>query len=175
MDASKQESAIQLKQYLQHQQEPFSLEIYLSERSYMFKNSTSSTISTTRNILYLNSQKNLKRSFKCDSCNVRRRLLQAKGILRSLLHCKFILSGDSHEFSNWGGHHKSDHKKPKYGFYLKKRLAASEDFICHDVEDKFLSFEHHGSALMSMFQTFTLPEFRKVEVTYKSFSFLFFY
>ena len=99
--------------------------------------------------------------------NVRRRLSQAKGILGSIL-CKFLLlSGDyCHEFSNWGGQHKIDQKNPKYGFYSKKRrLAASDDFIYHDVEDNFLSYEHPGSALMSMFQTFTLPEFRSVEVT----------
>ncbi|KAK4258869.1 hypothetical protein QN277_005268 [Acacia crassicarpa] len=156
MDSSEPESAKQLKEHLQYQQEPFSLQTYLSERSYMFKNSTSAG-TTTKNIHYLHSQKNLKRSVKGDLYNVRRRLLQAKGILGSIL-CKFIC----HDFSNWGGQHKIDQKKPKYGFYSKKRrLAASDDFIYHDVEDNFLSCEH--PALMSMFQTFALPEFRRVE------------
>ncbi|XP_054778088.1 uncharacterized protein LOC129286083 [Prosopis cineraria] len=169
MDASKPESAKQLKEYLQHQQEPFSLQTCLSEKSYRFKNFSSGT---TRNMHCLHSRKNLKRSVKCDLYNVRRRLLQAKGILRSILS-KFILSGDFHEFSNWDGQHKSDQyvhwkttgtqKKPKYGFFSKQKLAASENFTYHDVVDNLLSYEHRGSTFMSMFQTFTLPEVRRVE------------
>ncbi|KAI4298590.1 hypothetical protein L6164_032130 [Bauhinia variegata] len=143
MDASKRVTAKQLKELLQEQQEPFSLNNYLSERRYMFKNWRSDNSS---NIHHLSSAKNPKWLIKYDSRKIRKRFILARGILRSLLH-KFIPTGGSPEFSKWE--------------------TTSETQIsqqANNVQGQVLAYEHHSSTLLNMFQTFTLPKLRSLEV-----------
>ena len=111
MDTSKPQSAKQLKEHLQHNQEPFSLQSYLIKRSYMFKNSSSDS----SNIQHLYSAKDLKWSIKYDLHKIRKRLLHASGILRSLLY-KFIPTEDNQEFSN------EEHNSDLY--YVHEYLTA---------------------------------------------------
>lgn len=148
MDASKQEPGKQLKEYLQHKQEPFSLHDYISERSYMFN-------SLNKSHYFHSANKNLKLWI------LRKRLFQAKGILRSVLDKFNVVLAGSDETS----------ETRNYGVSLTKRSSeASDDEDVHfsdyinDVGDMFLSYEHQGSTVKDMFQTFTLPKLRRLEV-----------
>ena len=118
MDTSKPQSAKQLKEHLQHNQEPFSLQSYLIKRSYMFKNSSSDS----SNIQHLYSAKDLKWSIKYDLHKIRKRLLHASGILRSLLY-KFIPTEDNQELSN------EEHNSDLY--YVHEYLTAHTQKITH--------------------------------------------
>ena len=173
MDASKQEYAKTLNEHLQQQQEPFSLQNYIIERSYMFKNCNSDR----SNIHGLYSAKNLKWSIKYDLHKIRNRFLHATGTLRSFLY-KFIPTVDNQEFSIWDEEHNSDRyylheviadtqaTQQTDELFSMKRLAASDYFTNSDDEGKVLPYEHHSSTLMNMFQTFTLPKLRRPEVRY---------
>ncbi|RDY04319.1 hypothetical protein CR513_11977, partial [Mucuna pruriens] len=161
MDTSKPQCSKQLKEHLQHHQEPFSLQSYLVERSYMFKNFSSDS----SNIHHLYSTKNLKWSIKYDLHKIRKRLLHATEILRSLLF-KFPPTVDNQEFSNWDEEHNRDiyyvheyltaHTQPTQQTKSLKTLAVSGHFTNNDVQDKVLP--------ANMFQTFTLPKLRRSEV-----------
>lgn len=158
MDTSGQQSTKQLKDHLQHHQEPFSLQSYLIERSYMFNNLSYETT----NIHHLYSAKNLKSSIKYDLHKIRKRLLHATGILRSLLY-KFIPTEDSQEFSNWVEEDNSDL------YYVHEYLTAhtqatqqtramSHHFTKNDAP-------HNKVLPANMFQTFTLPKLKRSEVS----------
>ncbi|KAL5176951.1 hypothetical protein HKD37_08G022798 [Glycine soja] len=159
MDTSKPQSAKQLKEHLQHNQEPFSLQSYLIKRSYMFKNSSSDS----SNIQHLYSAKDLKWSIKYDLHKIRKRLLHASGILRSLLY-KFIPTEDNQEFSN------EEHNSDLYYVHeyltahtqatqqtdsLKTLVVSSCHFTNNDVQDKVLP--------ANMFRTLTLPKLKRSE------------
>ncbi|KAJ1386679.1 hypothetical protein SESBI_40604 [Sesbania bispinosa] len=172
MDASKPQCAKQLKEHLQHHQEPFSLQNYLIERSYMFKNCNCDSSS----IHSFYSAKNLKWSIKYDLHKIRKRFLHATGVLRSLLY-KFISTDDNQEFSRWDEEHNSDpyhvHEiitaeyqatQQTNEIFSLKRLAVSDYFTDTEFEDKVLHHENHSSTLVDMFQTFTLPKLRRPEV-----------
>ncbi|XP_020216000.1 uncharacterized protein LOC109799787 [Cajanus cajan] len=154
MDTSEPQSSKQLKEHLQHHQEPFSLQSYLAERSYMFENFNFGSSN-------INSAKNLKWSIKYDIHKIRKRLLHATGMLRSLLY-KFIPTDDNHEFSNWDEEHISDlyyvHELTAVSQTTQQtNLAVSGHFTNNDVQDKVLPAN-------MMFQTFTLPKLRRSEV-----------
>ncbi|KAK7308124.1 hypothetical protein VNO77_41721 [Canavalia gladiata] len=168
MDTSKPQSAKQLKEHLQHHQEPFSLQSYLIERSYMFKNLSSDS----SNIHCLYSAKNLKWSIKYDLHKLRKRFLHATGILRSLLY-KFIPADENHEFLSWDEEFNSDlyyvheisaETQATQPTNSPKTLVVSDHFTNHDVQDKVLPYESHSSTLVNMYQTFTLPKLRRPEV-----------
>ncbi|KAF7840716.1 uncharacterized protein G2W53_003014 [Senna tora] len=161
MDSSKQlEPAKQLKHHLQLQQDPFSLHNYISERSYMFSKNTTHI----HNSLHYSPKNLLRMSI------LRKRLSQAKGILRSVLH-KFnmLTAGDGDD----GEQYKITQQYEKNGVSsLMKRLAdaASDNFTYSDDDDdddvgdnKVLSYEHQDSTVINMFQTFTLPKLRRLE------------
>ncbi|KAH1266104.1 hypothetical protein GmHk_01G001674 [Glycine max] len=126
----------------------------------MFKNSSSDS----SNIQHLYSAKDLKWSIKYDLHKIRKRLLHASGILRSLLY-KFIPTEDNQEFSN--EEHNNDlyyvheyltaHTQATQQTDSLKTLAVSS---CHstnnDVQDKVLP--------ANMFRTLTLPKLRRSEV-----------
>ncbi|TKY71225.1 hypothetical protein E2542_SST07521 [Spatholobus suberectus] len=150
MDTSKPQSAKQLKEHLRHHQEPFSLQSYLVERSYMFKNFSSDS----SNIHHLYSAKNLKWSIKYDLHKIRKRLLHATGILRSLLY-KFIPAVDNQEFSNWDEEHYSD-------LYYGLELTADTQATQQTNSLKTLAVSGHFTN--NAFQTFTLPKLRSSEV-----------
>ncbi|BAU00830.1 hypothetical protein VIGAN_10246400 [Vigna angularis var. angularis] len=162
MDTSGQQSTKQLKEHLQHHQEPFSLQSYLIERSYMFNNNLSYE---STNIHHLSSAKNLKSSIKYDLHKIRKRLLHATGILRSLLF-KFIPTEDS-QFSNWVEEDNNDlyyvheyltaHTQPTQQTSSLKTLAMSHHFTKNDAP-------HHKVLPANMFQTFTLPKLKRSEV-----------
>ncbi|KAJ7946185.1 Hyphally regulated cell wall protein [Quillaja saponaria] len=82
MDASKTISAKQLKEYLQDQQEPFTLYNYLSERRYLVKNFNAGNGNVRPPIC---SSKKLKMSSEYDLQNTRDRK-HATGTLTSALH-----------------------------------------------------------------------------------------
>ncbi|KAG5088859.1 hypothetical protein JHK86_001471 [Glycine max] len=125
----------------------------------MFKNSSSDS----SNIQHLYSAKDLKWSIKYDLHKIRKRLLHASGILRSLLY-KFIPTEDNQEFSN--EEHNNDlyyvheyltaHTQATQQTDSLKTLAVSS---CHstnnDVQDKVLP--------ANMFRTLTLPKLRRSE------------
>jgi len=158
MDASHQQSTKQLKDHLLHHQEPFSLQSYLIERSYMFNNLSSEST----NIHHLYSAKNLKWSIKYDLHKIRKRLLHAAVILRSLLSTE-----DSQEFSNWDEEHNSDlyyvheyltaHTQATQQASSPKTLPMSHHFTNNEV--------HHKVLPTSMIQTFTLPKLKRSEVS----------
>ncbi|KAL2349533.1 hypothetical protein Fmac_003533 [Flemingia macrophylla] len=158
MDTSKPQSSKQLKEHLQHHQEPFSLPSYLVERSYMFENFNSHSSN-------IYSAKNLKWSIKYDIHKIRKRLLHATGMLRSLLY-KFIPTVGNPEFSNWDEDHNNDlyyvHELTAVTQATQqtnslKTLAVPGHFTNHDFQDKVLPAN-------VMFQTFTLPKLRRSEV-----------
>ncbi|KAK7405852.1 hypothetical protein VNO78_07462 [Psophocarpus tetragonolobus] len=161
MDTSKPQSAKQLKEHLQHHQEPFSLQSYLNERNYMF-NSCSSDSGTSH---HLYSAKNLQCSFKYDLHKIKKRLLHATGILRSLLY-KFIPTIDNQEFSIWDEEHDSElyyvheyltaHTQDTPQTNSLKTLSVSGHFSNNDAQDKVLP--------ANTFQIFTLPKLRRSEV-----------
>jgi len=158
MDTSHQQSTKQLKEHLRHHQEPFSLQSYIIERSYMFKNLSSES----SNIHHLYSAKNLKWSIKYDLHKLRKRLLHATVILRSLLSTE-----DSQEFSNWDEEHNSDlyyvheyltaHTQPTQQTSSPKTLAMSHHFSNNDA--------HHKVLPVNMIQTLTLPKLKRSEVS----------
>jgi len=164
MDTSDQQSTKQLREHLQHHQEPFSLQSYLIERSYMFKNFSSSE---STNIHHLYSAKNLKWSIKYDLHKIRKRLLHATGILRSLLH-NFIPTEDNQEFSNWKEEDNSDL------YYVHEYLTAHTQATQQTSSLKTLAMSHHFTnndapphkvLPANMFQTFTLPQLKRSEVS----------
>ena len=131
----------------------------------MFKNSSSDS----SNIQHLYSAKDLKWSIKYDLHKIRKRLLHASGILRSLLY-KFIPTEDNQEFSN------EEHNNDLYYVHeyltahtqatqqtdsLKTLAVSSCHFTNNDVQDKVLP--------ANMFQTLTLPKLRRSEVSNKGF------
>ncbi|KAK7366493.1 hypothetical protein VNO80_08484 [Phaseolus coccineus] len=157
MDTSDQQSTKQLKDHLQHHQEPFSLQSYLIERSYMFNNLSSEST----NIHQLYSAKNLKWSIKYDLHKIRKRLVHAIVILRSLLSTE-----DSQEFSNWDEEHNSDL------YYVHEHLTAHTQATRQTSSPKTLAMSHHFTnneahhkvLPTSMIQTFTLPKLKRSEV-----------
>ncbi|CAJ1924862.1 unnamed protein product [Sphenostylis stenocarpa] len=159
MDTSKPQS---LKEYLQHHQEPFSLQSYLVERSYMFKNFSSDS----SNIHHLYSAKNLKWSIKYDLHNLKKRLLHATGILRSLLY-KFTPTENNQEFSNW------DEERNTDLYYVHEYLTAHTQATKQTSSLKTLDLSHHFAnndytrdkvLPANMFQTFTLSKLTRSEV-----------
>lgn len=158
MDASKSKCAIQLKEHLQHQQEPFSLQDYLVERSYMFKNCNFDS----SNIHHLFSANNLKCSIKYDLHRKRKRILQATEFLKTLLY-KFIPTVDKKEFSYYVHEITADTQAtgPTNELFSLKRLAASDHITNNDVGNNVLLYEqHHSSTLVDTFQSLRSLEVR---------------
>ncbi|XP_057443576.1 uncharacterized protein LOC130735684 [Lotus japonicus] len=167
-DSSKPQSAKQLKELLQHQQEPFSLQDYLTERSFMFKNCNSGSSS----IHSLYSAKNLKWSIKNDVHKIRRRFLHVTEILRSLLY-KFTPIVDNHEFSSCDEHNSDRYYVHEIAEDIRetqqvnepfslRRFNLSHHFANSDVVDKVFPYENDSSTLVNM--SFTLPNLRRSEV-----------
>ncbi|KAJ7967602.1 DUF4378 domain-containing protein [Quillaja saponaria] len=166
MDASKTASAKQLKEHLQDQQEPFTLDSYLSERRFMIKDFSSDNRNVSCPVC---SAKKLNLSSKYDLYKTRNRILHAIGILRSALH-KFIYTNDVQECSNCNVGHESGSESvhvPKarnqttaerYGVPSMKGMAAP-----HSGEVSFLCYKHHISSFLKMFQTFTFSKLKKLE------------
>lgn len=168
-DSSKPQSAKQLKELLQHQQEPFSLQDYLTERSFMFKNCNSDSSS----IHSLYSAKNLKWSIKNDVHKIRRRFLHVTEILRSLLY-KFTPIVDNHEFSSCDEHNSDRYYVHEIAEDIRetqqvnepfslRRFNLSHHFANSDVVDKVFPYENDSSTLVNM--SFTLPNLRRSEVS----------
>lgn len=144
MDASKAECAIQLKEFLQQDQDDFSLQNYLIERSYLFNNCNLDCSS-------IYSTKNLKWSMKYDLHKIRKRLVHATGVIRSTLH-KFIFTVDDD----------AEHNRDEA---FSKRFGMCNDFSDIEAEDKVYPYENRSSSIESMFQTFTLHNVRRPEVS----------
>ncbi|XP_028767207.1 uncharacterized protein LOC114724917 [Neltuma alba] len=150
MEASKSASVKQLKEHLQHQQEPFSLHNYLSERSFFLKNFSSHIddgyhVSSSSSS---SSEKTLKWQINYEKHNIRKRFFHASSsILRSLFN-RFVPLNDHQN------HQKLSTK------WVATDAASDEDgeeddgLICHDYSPK----------LVNMFHSFTLPEFRRLQV-----------
>ncbi|KAI4295794.1 hypothetical protein L6164_035802 [Bauhinia variegata] len=143
MDAPKPVSAKLLKEHLQEQQEPFSLNNYFSERRYMLKKLHCDNSS---NVHQLSSSKNPKWFLKYDLHKIRKRFILARGTLRSVLH-KFIPTSGSSEFSKWE---------------TTSETQTSQQ--TESLEVQVSAYDHHNSTLLNMLQTFTLPRLRSLEV-----------
>ncbi|XP_054785513.1 uncharacterized protein LOC129292037 [Prosopis cineraria] len=149
--AAKSASAKQLKEHLQHQQEPFSLHNYLSERRFFIKNFSSDDIDDHH---HLPSEKTLKWRITYEKHKIKERFFHASSILRSLLH-KFVPFGDHHhhqnqKLSNWVGINNNAASDDRF----TNQDAEGEGFICHDYSPK----------LVNMFPSFTLPELRRLQM-----------
>ncbi|KAL1317061.1 uncharacterized protein LOC107643291 isoform X2 [Arachis ipaensis] len=117
MDVSKT-----LKEHLQRQQEPFSLQDYIIERSYLF-NKCKSDNSSAKHLKY------------DDIHKIRKRFLHATGILRTLLY-KFIPSDWDDEHHS----HSGDKKQTDDELFSLKSLTAPDYYTKSQVEDVFQTF-----------------------------------